>query len=457
MHKKLQALFIAALVAFSTVSPPPLTQHASAATETYTLVGISGKGDEAHAGNRLSDFVLLGYNPDTGRCAGSVNSCYYQNFELVRWVWREGGAGGNGWSKSWHHWELTYECPVCGHTETTDTKDLDPGESVAVEIHLPYSRFSKLHNHSIPKTIPDRVRKNFRLCTDNLTTEYHDESHHITTYHRIVCSCGDLIDSNAAFPTCRECNWTFEHGVSNDTCGHSAPDVYRPHNSTRIGYCATHKTRALHYYYGNAVYVSTKGYSNTNYLPAMWIAIQRTCSVEGYECPYCGDFARGNHTSLQFITQEEQIISATLSSSSVGYGSVSPTLTVSGCHTTLSYSSSNTGVATISSTGVITLCGCGDTTFTVTAAETDNWTSAKATAVLKVVKGNLSIKTIPTASAVNYGQTLQSSSLSSGVAQNASGNSVGGIFSWKTPSTYPENAKVYIAKFAPTETALYNY
>lgn len=154
---------------------------------------------------------------------------------------------------------------------------------------------------------------------------------------------------------------------------------------------------------------------------------------------------------------QPQSISASLSCSTVGYGATAPTLMVTGAKTPLTYASSNSNIATISSTGVITLCGVGSTTFTITAVATGEWLKATKDVTLTVTKGDLSIKTPPNASEVNYGQTLASSTLSNGITQNKSGNSVEGNYSWKNPSTVPQNAKAYIVRFIPNEVSLYNY
>lgn len=157
------------------------------------------------------------------------------------------------------------------------------------------------------------------------------------------------------------------------------------------------------------------------------------------------------------LAQEAQSLSASLSSTTVGYGS-KPMLTVIGAKTALSYSSSNTSVASIDSNGVITTTGLGSTTFTITAAETADYYSASTTVSLTVVKGDLSVRTVPNASAINYGQVLSSSALSGGSVTNVSGIAIGGTWSWKTPTTVPNAGKfAFVATYKPVDTAHYNY
>lgn len=156
--------------------------------------------------------------------------------------------------------------------------------------------------------------------------------------------------------------------------------------------------------------------------------------------------------------QKDQVVSASLSLSQIGYGSTPPTLTVSGAQTSLSYVSSNTSVATIDSAGVISLKGLGYTTFTITAAETADYKSAVETITLTVVKGNLTTKTNPSGSPINYGQALSAATLSGGAAINGSGGNVGGTWSWKTPTAVPSvGTHRYVVTFVPTDKELYNY
>lgn len=313
------------------------------------------------------------------------------------------------------------------------------------------------------------------LCTDNLTYETHDDSYKVLkeANHNWYCSCGTL-RTTADMYGCSKCGYIAATGVkhldgskTSSGCGSNVPSAYQQHTYLNITSCPTHPKAGATVHYASTTMedgyywymVDNNQPSESQRIGARKGNLDSSKSGSHSLCTICGEAFGGSESVLHKAQkpQAEQIISATLSSSSVGYGTAVPKLTVSGSHTTLSYSSSNTGVATISSTGVITICGCGSTIFTITAVETNDWTSAKATASLTVEKGNISIKTVPKATSVAYGQTLKSSTLSGGITQNASGNTVGGKFSWKTPSAYPENAKVYAVRFVPTETTLYNY
>lgn len=125
---------------------------------------------------------------------------------------------------------------------------------------------------------------------------------------------------------------------------------------------------------------------------------------------------------------------------------------------TLSYSSSNTSVATISSSGLITITGVGSTTITASTAETSSYYADSKTMALTVSKGTISVSTKPSASSIQYGQTLASSTITGGSTKNQAGNSVAGAWLWKSPTTVP-NAGItsFTVIFIPSDTVNYNY
>lgn len=108
---------------------------------------------------------------------------------------------------------------------------------------------------------------------------------------------------------------------------------------------------------------------------------------------------------------------------------------------TVSYSSSNQNVATISSTGAITIKGVGTTTITASTSETASYCADSKTMTLTVTKGTLSVSAIPTATSIQYGQTISSSNISGGTIKDQANNTItGGTWSWKSPNTTPSGA-----------------
>jgi len=89
--------------------------------------------------------------------------------------------------------------------------------------------------------------------------------------------------------------------------------------------------------------------------------------------------------------------------------------------------------------------------YTVTATINDaNYTGTKSLD-FAIAKATPTITSIPTASAISYGQSLTSSSLTSGTA------SVPGVFAFNTPNTNPSaGTSNHPATFTPTDTANYN-
>lgn len=100
----------------------------------------------------------------------------------------------------------------------------------------------------------------------------------------------------------------------------------------------------------------------------------------------------------------------------------------------------------------------GSATITASTPDTSAYNADSKTMTLTVTKGNLTVKTTPTPTAINYGQKLSISVLSGGSEVNSSGSNVGGAWSWKSPETFPSAGTIsYIVVFVPTDTVNYNY
>lgn len=312
------------------------------------------------------------------------------------------------------------------------------------------------------------------LCTDNLVYETHGDSYKVLkeANHRWYCSCGTL-RTTADMYGCSKCGYIAATGAkhldgsqTSSGCGSNVPTTYLQHTYLNITSCPTHPKAGATVHYvtptmvdGHFWYaVATNQPSEDQRINAREGTLAITRYAHHYVCTICGA-AVGDSSSDLHKSQEVQTITATLNPTSVGYGCTCPALTVKGAQTSLTYASSDSNTATISSTGVISLVGVGTTKFTITAAETSSWTSATATATLTVTKGDLKVKTVPTASSISYGQSLTSSSLTGGSVTNGSGVAVGGSFAWKSPGTIPDSggSKVYVVRFTPTEVSKYNY
>lgn len=161
--------------------------------------------------------------------------------------------------------------------------------------------------------------------------------------------------------------------------------------------------------------------------------------------------------SATFTTDPTSSFSSTSVSKSYGDAAFSAGFTTNS-DGTISYSSSNTSVATVASNGTITIKGVGSTTITASTVATSAYNADSKTMALTVTKGNLTVKTSPTPTTINYGQKLSISVLSGGSAVNSSGSNVGGAWSWKSPETFPSAGTIsYTVVFVPTDTMNYNY
>ena len=125
----------------------------------------------------------------------------------------------------------------------------------------------------------------------------------------------------------------------------------------------------------------------------------------------------------------------------------------------ISYSSSNTNVATVASDGQVTIKGAGTATITATASDGNCYkytgSDKTATYTLNVGIATPTISTLPTASAITYRQSLANSSLTNGVAK-AGTLTVPGTFTWKASSTKPSvsdsQSTQYDVVFTPSNT-----
>jgi len=144
------------------------------------------------------------------------------------------------------------------------------------------------------------------------------------------------------------------------------------------------------------------------------------------------------------------ITSTTSASGTVG-SSFSYSITASGTPTSYNASSLPSGLSVNTSTGVISGTPTSAGTFTSLISASNIAGTGSASLTTAVAKGSSTITAAPTASAITYGQTLASSTLSGGSA------SVAGNFAWTTPSTTPAvGTSVQNVTFTPNDTANYN-
>lgn len=120
---------------------------------------------------------------------------------------------------------------------------------------------------------------------------------------------------------------------------------------------------------------------------------------------------------------------------------------------TVSYSSSNTSVATVASNGTVTIKGAGSTTITASIPATSSYTADRKIMTLAVNKATPTLSGV-SASAITYGQTLASSTIT-GTAKVGT-TTIAGSFTWKTSSTAPNaGTLVHEYVFTPTDTTNY--
>ncbi|NCW27175.1 MAG: hypothetical protein EBV83_02570, partial [Verrucomicrobia bacterium] len=178
-----------------------------------------------------------------------------------------------------------------------------------------------------------------------------------------------------------------------------------------------------------------------------------TVASTGLNTNQTATFDTTNGTVTVAAAKQAQTITGLASTDTKTYGASAYTLSVTkgASSSPLTFESSNTGVATVSTTGEVTIFGAGSTTIRVNQAGDENYMAAtEVTQVLTVAKATPSITANPTASAIIAGNALSSSTLSGGTA------SVGGGFAWTSPSTVPSSTGSFSVTFTPADSANYN-
>jgi len=112
------------------------------------------------------------------------------------------------------------------------------------------------------------------------------------------------------------------------------------------------------------------------------------------------------------------------------------------------YTSADAGTKTVNITSVI-LDGSAAGNYTVTY---ENNVTLTGTGNVGITKANVTVTTWPTASTVNYGQTLSSSTLTptNGSGTGVNGAAVPGTFEWTNSGTVPSSGGNYSITFIPT-------
>jgi hypothetical protein len=126
-------------------------------------------------------------------------------------------------------------------------------------------------------------------------------------------------------------------------------------------------------------------------------------------------------------------------------------ITASGIPTSYNASNLPPGLSVNTSTGVISGSPISAGTFTSSISASNSAGTGSASLTIAIVKFTPTIIAAPSASAITFGQSLASSTLSGGSA------SVAGSFAWTTPSTAPAvGTTVQNVTFTPTDSVNYN-
>jgi hypothetical protein len=123
----------------------------------------------------------------------------------------------------------------------------------------------------------------------------------------------------------------------------------------------------------------------------------------------------------------------------------------------VTFTSDKEDVATVDEDGDLTIIGVGETTITASVVDSATYQYATKSVSYKLIvnKRSTSIKTVPTASEITYGQTLAYSTLSGGEVSGG----IEGTFSWVdsgvAPAVSDSETTEYAVKFTPKKSDIY--
>ena len=250
---------------------------------------------------------------------------------------------------------------------------------------------------------------------------------------------------------------SLSQGAVTPDCPTAATPTFSPGAGTYSGTQTVTISDSTH---GASIYYTTNGStpttSSTQYTSPIQVSTSETVKAIATASGY-------NQSSVGSAAYTINPITPTISVSSSGSpstygGSVTFTATVtSGDTNTVTFYSGSTALGTATpSNGTARLTtsslSVGSDSITASIAAGGNYTSGTSSPIIQVVnKATPTVSAWPTASAITYGQTLSSSTLTGGTA------SVGGSFAWTTPGTTPAaGTPSESVTFTPTNSTDYN-
>ncbi len=157
------------------------------------------------------------------------------------------------------------------------------------------------------------------------------------------------------------------------------------------------------------------------------------------------DYGPVTSTIVVTVNKATVTVSAWPTASAISYGQTLASSTLTGG------TASVTGSFTWTTPGTAPATGISSQGVTFTPGNTTDYSSVTSSVSVTVNKATPTVSAWPTASSINYGQTLASSTLTGGVA------SVTGSFTWTTPGTSPTTGiSSQSVTFTPSDTTDYN-
>jgi prolyl-tRNA editing enzyme YbaK/EbsC (Cys-tRNA(Pro) deacylase) len=169
------------------------------------------------------------------------------------------------------------------------------------------------------------------------------------------------------------------------------------------------------------------------------------------------NYNNANTTVAVTVGQQTPVVATLPTASPISYGQTLARSTLSGGTVTNAAGALVTGSFAFATPAIAPEPGTTNVIVTFTPADAANYSSVTTAVTVTVAKQTPVVATVPTATAIIYGQTLANSTLSGGTVTNAAGAPVAGSFAFTTTMIAPDAGITNVSvTFAPTDTVHYN-
>ena len=169
------------------------------------------------------------------------------------------------------------------------------------------------------------------------------------------------------------------------------------------------------------------------------------------------DYNTATATVTVTVNKQTPLVATVPTTTTITYGQTLASSTLGTGAVTNAAGGMVAGTFDFTTPSIVPNAGSTNVSVTFTPTDTADYNTATATVTVTVSKQTPLVATVPTTTAITYGQTLASSTLGTGSVTNAAGSTVAGTFDFTTPTIAPSAGSTNVSvTFTPTDTADYN-